>query len=320
MLNTLYVINFISVRDSGVTVEKVLFLCPRWSGDIATGALDRRGSIAWSPRLHDVATDGHGRFIVADVTSQRGADTVKVFSRRGEFLHAFHPPERHWLRFLPWHITTDSEDNVFVSAELRKEFTRLTELKEMYVFDKNGSLKHSFTLRNGFEGLSVSVSDTGHVIILVRSRDLKAEQVDVYESDGQFRHSFGTFRGATHVSCATENRVLIPSSVENLVYVFSESGQQLHQLKLKGKTDGVGNLDPPSHGIAFNKETGHIVVVSMNRSTLQGQLEIYSGRNYSLARVIRLRTEKRPHLDGVTVSVDGSIAVVDWRRGAVHVV
>ena len=70
-------------------------------------------------RPSGITTNTQGQFIVADVKSK----SMKVFNTNGKFLYSFCPPIDDGdkeLKFLPFKVATDGEDNLYVLAELER--------------------------------------------------------------------------------------------------------------------------------------------------------------------------------------------------------
>ena len=183
--------------------------------------------------------------------------------------------------------------------------------EEVLVFDQHVNLHHKFRLRERSHGWSVAVSDRHKVFVLVERDD--GNQVEVYDADGRFVHSFGQtlLKWARDIAAAGDSRLMVFVRANKCVHLFSAQGDHLHQFTVQG--------DTMFRAIAFHQASKHVVVSLRNPDNdYRGQVSIYT-EGGEFVRSIQL-SEQTSLLDGgVIVTVDGCIAVACGDEGRVYV-
>ena len=260
----------------------------------------------------DIATNTQGQFIVAD----KGSKFVKVFNTNGKFLYFLRPPividdGDKELKFSPWNVATDGEDNVYVLAILEKGGWK--EWQCVYVFDQHADLHHKIPLKeSSFLTYWPSVTVNDHHQVFVTLLD----QVAVYGTDGRFVHSLGVEKlmYARGIAAANNDQVLVLSREYDdtqCVHVYSARGDHLHQFNVKGCV--------VYGGIVFDRSSEHVVVSSWNPDNdNRGQVLIYT-KDGDFVHSVQLDTEKKPWLLRVAVTLDGRIAVTSYKERKVYV-
>ena len=172
-------------------------------------------------------------------------------------------------------------------------------------FDRHADLHHKFPLREGsYLPYWPSVTVNNH------------HQVFVCDTDGWFVHSLGVGKlGYPRGIAATNNDqvMVLDYDATPYVHVFSAQGDHLRQFTVQG--------DLVSCGIAFHRSSDHVVVSSYNRGDNEnrGQVSIYTIDGEFVGSV-QLDTENSTSLSGVTVTVDGRIAVTSYGDRKVYIV
>ena len=91
-----------------------------------------------------------GFFIIADEKvltdvpfKRKPLCTIKVFDSSGKFLKSFSPSDDGWIK----DVATDRDDNMYVLVEARDARCFGA---DVYVFDTQAKLQHSFRIRPGY--------------------------------------------------------------------------------------------------------------------------------------------------------------------------
>ena len=269
-----------------------------WSGRLAKGGEEEHRLIG----PNGIATNTHSLVVVADMSGRN----AKVFSSSGEFLYFLRlPTDDGDKELFPWKVATDGEDNVYVLTILKRDGKE--EWQGVYVYDQYTNLHHKLPLREGSripDCGSVTVSDHHQVfVVVVRADDGSEKRMEMYDTDRRFVHSFGRgiLKGACDITITNNNRVMVLDHGTRSVQVFNAQGERLHPLKVQGDVSGGA--------IAFHQASEHVVVSSRNRDKEdRQQVSIYT-KDGEFVRSVQLDGHPHPWLRGVTVTVDGRIAV-----------
>ena len=246
-----------------------------------------------------IATNHRGQFLIAD----NGDKTVKVFDSNGKFDFRFNPQTDDAdtkLDILDV-ATAGEDDRIYLLVRLKKPGAEKWE-SEVQVFNKTGDLQHKFPVRSGAWGGRLTVTSgkkRGKILLLTR------DVVDVYqEPSGEFVCSFagGVFKSATDITATCDGRVMIVDWVDDSLYIFDVEGHQLGKFNIKHERDVY-------HRIACHPTGDHVVLAGLERETGCLTLAIYTV-NGDFVRRIQLEQEPSFFRGGITVTVEGHIAVV----------
>ncbi|CAH3028570.1 unnamed protein product, partial [Porites evermanni] len=243
-----------------------------------------------------IATNTKGQFLIADNWDK----TLKVFDCNGKFDFRFNPQTYDAdTKFDILDVTTAGEDDkIYLLVKLEKPGAEEWE-NEVQVFNKTADLQHKFPVRRECWTLTVSSGKQRGKILLLRDDD-----VDVHdEPSGEFVCSFGG--GAVIPSLASLNttcdgRVMAVDPRDDSFYLFDVEGHQLGKFNIKYERDVY-------YRIACHPGSDHVVLAGHERETYRLTLAIYTV-NGEFVRRIQL-DEVVWHLNGITVTVEGHIAV-----------
>ena len=250
----------------------------------------------------DIATYSSGEYIVADHHS-----TIKVYDSSGRFLQCFRLIDdsgRNVLN-LSVKLTTDMNDNIYVMVPEKSGEGRCW----IFKFNKTADYHHKFRVRimsyEFYSCLSLSVSDSGTVMVLKidRERKHRVNLVDVYENDGQFVCSFGEqiLTRPRDITTVSDGRVMVVQEHPSRVDIFSEQGDHLNTFDLQ--------ISMAFSKIAFQRKSQHVVVVGdkdYNSDILH--IEIYT-KDGEFVRSTPVNMGQSLPLLGMVVPTEGRIAV-----------
>ncbi len=237
-----------------------------------------------------IASNCSGQFIVGDY----GDSNVKLFDSTGSFKSLCSLPyDEIDTKLYVVDVATDMKDNIYVLASLKKPGAERYEWVA-YEFDNTADLHQKFPVRGG---VRLTVTDSGKVLVL-RSDDV----VDVYETDGQFVHSFGKdiLKGACNITAANDGRVMVVGYKDHCVHIISEQGDRLIKFELQG------HYSCPR--IAFHRTSEHVVVAGLEQDKDLLQVEVYT-KDGEFARSTEIHEERIGIVEGITVTTEGRIAV-----------
>ena len=256
----------------------------------------------------DIATYSSGEYIVADHHS-----TIKVYDSSGRFLQCFRLIDdsgRNVLN-LSVKLTTDMNDNIYVMVPEKSGEGRCW----IFKFNKTADYHHKFRVRimsyEFYSCLSLSVSDSGTVMVLKidRERKHRVNLVDVYENDGQFVCSFGEqiLTRPRDITTVSDGRVMVVQEHPSRVDIFSEQGDHLNTFDLQ--------ISMKYSRIAFHKASQHVVVAGCkNNDTDILHIEIYT-KDGEFVRSTPVNMGQSYFLIGMAVTTEGRIAVATWLHG-----
>ena len=261
-------------------------ITPGWSFDVREGHY----GIHW-------ATNALGQFLF----TSKELTTVHVYDNNGTFQFSFNPQtdDAKTKIKIADVVTEDVSEKIYLLIELYNE----KQASEVQVLNKTADLQYKFPVKWGYR-LIVS----GSKLVISESRE-----AHVYNQNGEFDRSFEFFKSESdktfmHDCTATyEGRILIMHrkgvfSDYHCVHVFTMEGQEIAKFKF-----GVGlNL----YRMFFSPRSAgeHVVIAGCNCGGEIITVELYT-MDGKLVRRILLRQESRLVFDGITVTMEGHIAV-----------
>ena len=240
-----------------------------------------------------ITTNTHGQFIIAD----DGAKTLKVFDSNGHFSHHFNPQTDDAdteLRILD--VATDVESNIYILIEPKKPGA-LGYAGEVQVYN-NADLLYKFPVRRGGWGrLTVS----GSKVLVLHDDDV----VFVYEQHGKVVCWFGKgeFKLATDITAANDGRVMVMDGGDSSVHLFTVKVQQLCKFHINIEDDCY-------YHIACHPAGEHVVVAGYERRTDRLGVAIYTTSGEFVRRIQLDEELKGAWISGITVTMEGHIAVL----------
>ena len=251
-----------------------------------------------------IATNIKGQFLIAD--SDHGDETVKVFDSNGKFDFRFNPQTDDTdtkLRILD--VAAGEDEKIYLLVSLEKPgVNRWSEMdRNVQVFNKTGDLQLKFPVRSGewnwvYDRLTVtSGKQCGK--ILLKTRGFKGFMVDVHEPSGTFVCTFKVFNSHIDISDACDGRVMIVDQADQRVYVFDMEGHQLGKFDIKSEGNDY-------YRIACHPSGEHVVLAGDERGTGRTTLAIHTVNGEFVRRI---QLDKASYLSGITVTVEGHIAV-----------
>ena len=190
-------------------------------------------------RYGRVTTNKEGQFCLLLGTINEDP-FLKLFNHTGKRLQSYRlrlPENEKGGRV--WYIDDidiDRDNNVFLLVNwTSKQDDLKSHWGTVYIFDEHANLQHEFNLKEGSSGYLIRVSDNNKVFVAVRRSD--AREVQVYDTNGRYLHSFGEgiLKDALDmtVTNSMDRRVFVLEYRNHEVYVhlFSEQGDHLCQVK-----------------------------------------------------------------------------------------
>jgi len=248
-----------------------------------------------------IATNTKAQFIVGDNADQNRG--VKVFDRNEKFLKSFClPTDDAYTTVSLYDVATDLLDNIYVLVRRMKPGTDNHVCMSVYVYDNNADLHHKFLLRDRSRDwfcFALTINYKQKVMVVAN------KVVDMHEADGQLVRSFGQgiLRDGWAITSANEGRVMVLDRDDSYVHVFSEQGEHLFEVKVKG------SYSP--RAITFHQESEHFIVIGQEQGT-DGKVRvlIYT-KEGDFLRNIQLEIDSP---QSIAVTKEGRFAVVyrDW--------
>jgi len=249
-----------------------------------------------------IVTNTQGHFIVADYKD----GNVKVFDSGGNFLYSFCPVTDDSATAVFVHdVATDKNDNIYVLVTVKKP---TGEEDGSYVYVK--TLNRMIPLKEGFESWSwtwssLAVNDNNKVLVrggLVGGHHV----VDMYETNGQCicRFGKGTLKCASAIAAANDGCIIVGSHDNDAYFinVFSEEGKEIFKFKVER------SYHYPQ--TTFHQTSKHVVVAGIERGKDRHISILIYTKDGEFVRDIEYNEEDIVYLRGVTVTIDGRIAVV----------
>ena len=256
---------------------------------------------------YGIATNHRGQFLIAD----DGDKTVKVFDSNGKFHFRFNPQTDDTdtkLDILDV-ASAGEDDKIYLLVRLEKPGAKKLE-REVLVFNKTADLQHKFPVRSGYWGrLTVSSGKhRGRILLLTGDDD-----VHVYEEpSGEFVCSFGggVFKYAIDITATCDGRVMIVDLNDDSLYIFDVEGHQLGKFNIKYERDVYDC-------IACHPASDHVVLAGYERETYRLKLAICTVNGEFVRRI---QLDEKGSLYGITVNVEGHIAVAITDEGRIKVI
>ena len=236
-----------------------------------------------------IATNSSGQFIVGDINE------VKVFDPTGQFIRHFSPRNDDVKAKLDiWDVATDNKDNIYVLVECKKK-TGSEELFVYEIFSNSAVLRQKFSVKEEYWVRGLTVTNSQVPV-------LKGSSVSVYDTDGQFLHSFGEgiLKNAWDITAANDGRVMVVGRDDSCVHIFSEDGVHLNQFKLRESYR--------YQRIAFHLLSEHVVIAGKKEEP-EIVLEIFT-KDGDFVRSTQFHEERVDCISGMTVTPGGRIALL----------
>ena len=258
------------------------------------------------PGIH-CATNTVGQFLIAE---ERG-ETVHVFDKNGMFQFRFRPQTddaktKIQIRDL---VTEDVSEKIYLLIGLHNE--ERWESSEVQVLNKTADLQYKFPVTRESR-LVVS----GSKLVLLGSRE-----ADVYDQNGEFDRSFEVFKSGRDkylfdCTATYDGRIMITHrkrdySDYHCVHVFTMEGKEIARFR-----SGVG-LDLALMRFSPRSAGEHVVIAGYNIEDGIITVELYTVDG-KLVRRILLRNKSRSFFDGITVTMEGHIAVFFGGKAVVY--
>ena len=258
------------------------------------------------PGIH-CATNTVGQFLIA---GERG-ETVHVFDKNGMFQFRFRPQTddaktKIQIRDL---VTEDVSEKIYLLIGLYNE--ERWESSEVQVLNKTGDLQYKFPVTRESR-LVVS----GSKLVILGSRE-----ADVYDQNGEFDRSFEVFKSGRDkylfdCTATYDGRIMITHrkrdySDYHCVHVFTMEGKEIARFR-----SGVG-LDLAFMRFSPRSAGEHVVIAGYNREDGIITVELYTVDGKLVRRVL-LRNKSRFLFDGITVTMEGHIAVFFGGKAVVY--
>ena len=237
------------------------------------------------------ATNADGQFIIVDDSDK----SVKVFDSGGKFVLQFHP-ERDYTEtgLRVFDVATDvNNSNIFVLVGLGWYGAEW----EVRVFSHTADLLHKFPVRG--EGPGRLAVTNNKVLVLTGWTT-----VHVYEHEGRYVHSYSFGEGILKVvhDVIAGPDGLIMTLDDSCVFIFTEDGKQQRKFNINTKEDTYGC-------IALHPSGEFVVVAGWKRGTDQQCVAIYTKDGEFVRRIVIVTEENNFSIAGITVSMEGHIAV-----------
>ena len=258
------------------------------------------------PGIH-CATNTVGQFLIA---GERG-ETVHVFDKNGMFQFRFRPQTddaktKIQIRDL---VTEDVSEKIYLLIGLYNE--ERWESSEVQVLNKTADLQYKFPVTRESR-LVVS----GSKLVILGSRE-----ADVYDQNGEFDRSFEVFKSGRDkylfdCTATYDGRIMITHrktdySDYHCVHVFTMEGKEIARFR-----SGVG-LDLAFMRFSPRSAGEHVVIAGYNREDGIITVELYTVDGKLVRRVL-LRNKSRFFFDGITVTMEGHIAVFFGGKAVVY--
>ena len=250
-------------------------------------------------------TNTLGQFLIAE----RKEVTVHVYDNNGMFQFSFNPQtdDAKTEITIADLVTEDVSEKIYLLIGLYNE----ERCDEVQVLNKTAHLQYKFHVKYGRR---LIVSGSKLVILTFR-------MAHVYNQNGEFERSFEFFKSGgdkclADCTATYDGRILIRHYKGDFsdyfcVHVFTMEGQEIAKFK-----SGTGlNLD----FMHFSRRSAgeHVVIAGYNCEDGIIIVELYTVHG-KLVRRILLRNERRHPFYGISVTMEGQIAVLFRRKVVVY--
>ena len=250
-----------------------------------------------------ITTNTLGQFIVADYKD----GNVKVFDNHGNFLSLFRPVSEGKTGTVFVHdVATDQSDNMYVLVSIEDD--RSKEVKSyVYLKTPNSMIPLKEDLMWSWTWSSLAISDKGKIFV----RGVLAgghHVVDMYKTDGKFVRRFGEreLKVSSAVAATCGGGVAVATGGRDSYYI--------NFFNRKGKRDGQFQVDKSFHfpQMTYHQASRCIVVAGVHVESIHlNRLEIVIlTEEGEFVRNIEYKEENLMYLRGITVTIDGIIALV----------
>ena len=276
-------------------------ITPGWSFDVSVGG---------QYGIH-CATNTLGQFLIGE----KGRSTFHVYDNNGMFQFSFNlqtDDDKTQIQIDDL-VTEDVSEKIYLLIELYNEERWKY---EVHVFNKISDLQYKFPVKGGEIRTShrLIVSDSKLVI-------LGAWEAHVYNQNGEFERSFEFFKIGGNkclfdCTATYDGRIMITHhkgdySDYHCVHVFTMEGKEIARFR-----SGVG-LDLALMRFSPRSAGEHVVIAGYNREDGIITVELYTVDG-KLVRRILLRNKSRFFFDGITVTMEGHIAVFFGGKAVVY--
>ena len=276
-------------------------ITPGWSFDVSVGG---------QYGIH-CATNTLGQFLIGE----KGRSTFHVYDNNGMFQFSFNlqtDDDKTQIQIDDL-VTEDVSEKIYLLIELYNEERWKY---EVHVFNKISDLQYKFPVKGGEIRTShrLIVSDSKLVI-------LGAWEAHVYNQNGEFERSFEFFKIGGNkclfdCTATYDGRIMITHhkgdySDYHCVHVFTMEGKEIARFR-----SGVG-LDLAFMRFSPRCAGEHVVIAGYNIEDGIITVELYTVDG-KLVRRILLRNKLGVAFDGITVTMEGHIAVFFSGRAVVY--
>ena len=280
-------------------------------GDNNVKVFDSSGSFTnrFSPSTDDVDTTLHVLDVVSDTNdniyvlvklNHIGSEHVVYKFNNTVHLHDKFPVRKgHWHR-----LAVNDSGHVLVLG--RSEGGLASASVEQEGSQENASSsrpKRTLGLRTKALRSAFSPSKSRALPTSLTRRIEDNDEVDVFDTDGQFIGSFGEgqLKDARDITTANDGSVMVVDRGDSCVHVFSGDGDHLDKFTLQGC------FSFPK--IAFHRASKHLVVAGVEEEKGVLHMEIYT-KDGKFVRSTQIDDEEIDVLQGIAVSAEGRIAAV----------
>ena len=257
------------------------------------------------------ATNTMGQFLFAE----KGGRTVHVFDKNGTFEFSFNPQtdDAKIEILIADLVTEDVSEKIYLLIEL---YNKGGWEREVQVLNKTADLQYKFPVKGGRIRSSHRLIVSGSKLVI-----LAKCEAHVYNQNGEFERSFEFFKseGDKYLADCTatcDGRIMIMHPKRNFsdyhsVHVFTMEGKEVAKFKF-----GVGvNLDE----MLFSPRSAgeHVVIAGYNDKDGIIIVEFYTVDGKLVRRVL-LRNKSKFFFDGITVTMEGHIAVFFGGKAVVY--
>ena len=256
-------------------------------------------------RILGIATNTLGQFLI---TVERGK-TVHVYDDNGMFQFSFNPQTDDAKAEITIAdlVTEDVSEKIYLLIGLYNE----ERCDEVQVLNKTAHLQYKFHVKYGRR---LIVSGSKLVILTFR-------RAHVYNQNGEFERSFEFFKseGDKYLAACTathDGRIMITHykgdySDYHCVHVFTMEGKEIARFR-----SGVG-LDLAFMRFSPRSAGEHVVIAGYNGEDGIITVELYTVDGKLVRRVL-LRNQSKFFFDGITVTMEGHIAVFFGGKAVVY--